>query len=741
MHSNDFLKQLSQEILQNHRAQKNILSLDQFLEEVIQSPQTHIRNANVYILDALAWIQTTMDNKTPGDFFEQPIRELFHTQEDTQVFGQSEVIHQLIQSIDAAFREDVPQRLLLLHGPNGSGKTSIIKKLMSVLEAYSTTDEGALYSFNWIFPTKEIVGKRLGITSPKDTPTDPEMSSYAFLPPETIQCLIRSEIREPPFFLLPTQYRVTLWKTLEKKSKTNTRFSFLKKHFTEGILSVRNKNVLEALLKSYDGDILKVYRHVQVERFYLNRNSLSGLVTINPSTPVDVGLRQISVEKSYQQLPATLQSINLYELQGELVAGNRGLVEFDDLLKRPLESFKYLLGTCETGQVQVGPVMLQIDSVLVGSCNEQQMEAFKAFPDFPSFKARFDLIQTPFLLNYLEEAKIYQPLVQQLSVNKPFTPKTAEWMALWAIMTRLKKPHSQGVSDSFKNDVSQLSCLHKAYLYAQQYDQIPFHTPDIEKIDQVRRVLREQYCYVPMYEGRIGASPRELKNLLLCAFKREGTAKSVTFQHLQAELEELTQRGSEFEFLRQEVVDGYHNPPEYITQIKNLAMNHADEAFRTALGMYDSDKMDAYLNKYLYQISHVLKKEKIRNPETNKMEDPDLAFIEGFEKRAEVRYPDAFREKIMNTVASAYLQEPQQKTDFKRLFPQLKNTIITAFYSEKKLEILSSIRYLLKHPGHGLPESGQRRADQAKEAMTKEFGYQHECLQEALGWLLEQWSQ
>ena len=61
--------------------------------------------------------------------------------------------------------------------------------------------------------------------------------------------------------------------------------------------------------------------------------------------------RQLTMDRSLSSLPPALQSLTLYEVQGELVDGNRGILDFADLLKRPLEAFKYLLGTVEQGRV------------------------------------------------------------------------------------------------------------------------------------------------------------------------------------------------------------------------------------------------------------------------------------------------------------------------------------------------------------------------------------------------------
>ena len=50
----------------------------------------------------------------------------------------------------AAKRYGTEKRVLLLHGPVGSSKSTIVRRLKKGLEDYSRTPEGALYSFSWI---------------------------------------------------------------------------------------------------------------------------------------------------------------------------------------------------------------------------------------------------------------------------------------------------------------------------------------------------------------------------------------------------------------------------------------------------------------------------------------------------------------------------------------------------------------------------------------------------------------
>ena len=159
------------------------------------------------------------------------------------------------------------------------------------------------------------------------------------------------------------------------------------------------------------------------------------------------------------------KNLNLHLLTGDLVDGNRGIIEFSDLLKRPIDSFKYLLTACETNSINVGQTIAFMDSIFLGSSNELQLDAFKEFPDFMSFKARIDLIRVPYLMRVSDEAQIYENDLKQVGLEKHVAPHTAWALALWAVLTRLKKPNSINYPPNLSQLVSNFTPIEKANLY------------------------------------------------------------------------------------------------------------------------------------------------------------------------------------------------------------------------------------------------------------------------------------
>ena len=50
----------------------------------------------------------------------------------------------------AAAGYGIERRVLLLHGPVGSSKSTIVRMLKKGIERYSSTDDGALYTLGWV---------------------------------------------------------------------------------------------------------------------------------------------------------------------------------------------------------------------------------------------------------------------------------------------------------------------------------------------------------------------------------------------------------------------------------------------------------------------------------------------------------------------------------------------------------------------------------------------------------------
>ncbi len=218
-----------------------------------------------------------------------------------------------------------------------------------------------------------------------------------------------------------------------------------------GQLSHKSQQVFEALLSSYDGSYAEVLKHVQVERYFISRRYRVGAVTIGPQLSVDAAERQVTMDRSLQSLPASLQAVTLYEAKGELVDAAGGVLEFSDLLKRPLDAFKYLQLSVETGEVALTAQNVQLNCVMMGSANELHLDAFREHAEFASFRGRLELARVPYLRSYEQERLIYDTHVAP-HVRRHVAPHATEMAALFAVFTRMRKPNPDRYSRARRRD-------------------------------------------------------------------------------------------------------------------------------------------------------------------------------------------------------------------------------------------------------------------------------------------------
>ena len=432
-----WLSQTAGELRESFTRNRRVMSFGEYFTLFGADAARQVRSAAQYVRDVFDHFGTEIVRTPRGLMTHWRLFDCPWDAGKDALSGQEEVQAAVYRLVSNFAREGRTNRLILLHGPNGSAKSTFVASLQRAMEHYSTLDEGALYRFNWIFPSQKLTKAGIGFGGGGNFETSsgaPE--TYAYLEDEFIEAKIADEMRDHPLLLVPRGKRREL---IEQRLAREIKDGFRPADYLlRGDLSHRNRQIFEALLSSYHGDLGKVLRHVQVERFFVSRRYRQAAATVEPQLAVDARSRQLTMDRSLASLPPALQSLTLYEYQGELVDGNRGVIDFADLLKRPLESYKYLLGTVEQGRVSLDVASLELDTIFIGSSNEGYLSAFKEVPEFQSFKGRMELVRVPYLLDYKVEQRIYDAQIRAAHAEsgKHVAPHVSWATALWAVLTR-----------------------------------------------------------------------------------------------------------------------------------------------------------------------------------------------------------------------------------------------------------------------------------------------------------------
>jgi serine protein kinase len=734
-----WLAQTTTEFRDTFAVKRRVMSFGEYFTLFCADTARQVRSASQYLRDAIDYFGTETVRSPRGTVTRWRLFDVPWEGGKDALMGQEEVQAAIYRLVSNFAREGRTNRLIMLHGPNGSAKSTLVACLQRALEHYSTLDEGALYRFNWIFPSQKVSRSGIGFGG-SALSEGPAPDTYAYLDDELIESKIVDELRDHPVLLMPRGKRREL---IESLLAAEIKDGFRPAQYVlAGDLSHRNRQIFEALLASYHGDLAKVLRHVQVERFFVSRRYRQAVATVEPQLSVDARSRQLTMDRSLSSLPPALQSLTLYEFQGELVDGNRGLVDFADLLKRPLEAFKYLLGTVEQGRISIDVASLELDTIFTATSNEGYLAAFKELPEFQSFKGRMELVRAPYLLDYKIEQQIYEAHIKSFAGGdgaRHVAPHVGWVTALWAVLTRMKKPMPEKYPKNMVELVARLGPLDKALLYAGEVPSDGFSPEQVKELAAgVERLAHESDSY-PNYEGRTGASPREMKLLLMNA------AQSPKFRCLSPfavfdELEDLVRSVSLYEFLKQEPMSGgYHENRKFIHQVRDRLLDRVDDEVRTSMGLVEERRYIEQFERYLSHVSHWVRKEKLRNPVTGDDEDPDQDFMNDIERMLDIGSADGrreeFRREVIAKVGAWSLGHPGKRPDYEAIFPSPIAHLREAFFTDRKKQIRKINEDLLVYLVDG---PGQLQGD-ALEAVTStlgtlksRFGYCEHCAKDAI---------
>ena len=306
----------------------------------------------------------------------------------SELFGIEEPIARIVEYFkSAAQRLEVRKRILLLMGPVGGGKSTIVTMLKRGLEDWTREEAGAVYAI-------------------KDCP-----------------------MHEEPLHLIPAELRPEI-----------------EKHYgiyIEGDLCPQCRYALE---HTYGGR----HEDVRVHRIIFSEKNRVGIGTFAPSDPKSQDITELtgSIDLSTIGEVGVESDPRAYRFDGELNIANRGIMEFVEMLKVD-EKFLYSLLTLSQEQnIKTGRfAMLYADEVILSHTNENEYVSFAGNKKSEALQDRIILVKVPYNLRVSQEERIYYKLLNQSEIlrNVHIAPNTLRVAAMFAVMTRLEEPKRANV--------------------------------------------------------------------------------------------------------------------------------------------------------------------------------------------------------------------------------------------------------------------------------------------------------
>ena len=379
--------------------------------------------------------------------------------------------------------------------------------------------------------------------------------------------------------------------------------------------------------------------------------------------------------------------------------------------------------------------------MLIASANEKHLGAFKELPDFASFKGRIELVRVPYLRRYKTEQQIYDAQITSTTVGKHVAPHATEIAAMWAVLTRLKKP----IPDRYPNDVKELidhvTPVEKLHLYEEGAPPDRLSLANTTELRKLREDLFTESDAYPHYEGRSGASAREIKTALFNA-AQNSDYKCLNALAVLEELEAIVKDKSVYEFLLQEVVDGYHDHDAFVRTAETEYLDRVDAEVRDSMGLVSEGQYRELVERYIQNVSHWVRGEKMRNRVTGEMEKPDehrMAEVEAIvmPKGEEI---SEFRRGLISTIGAHRLDNPDLDMDYPRIFPDMFKRLRDHYFEERKRVLRKNkenvLKYLSEDRGQLTPRE-QTQVQSTLKTMAERYGYCEACAKDAILFLMK----
>lgn len=516
-----------------------------------------------------------------------------------EIFGLEDSIERLIEEYfhPAAKRLDVRKRILLLMGPVSGGKSTIVTMLKRGLEKFSRTDEGAVYAI-------------------KGCP-----------------------MHEDPLHLIPQHLREEFYDEYGIR--------------IEGNLSPLNSMRLE---KEYDGQI----ENVKVERIFLDEDKRVGIGTFSPSDPKSQDIADLTGSIDFSTIAeyGSESDPRAYRFDGELNKANRGMMEFQEMLKCDEKFLWHLLSLTQEGNFKAGRfALISADELIVAHTNEAEYRSFISNQKNEALHSRIIVMPIPYNLEVSQEERIYQKMIRESDMaHVHIAPHALKVAAIFSILTRLEDSKKQGID-----------IVKKMRLY--DGDSVEgFNQLDVNE-------LRNEFTE----EGMNGIDPRYVINRISSTIIRKEVPSINALDVLRSLKDGLDQHPS----ISQEDREDYMN---YISVARKEYDEMAKKEVQKAFVYSYEESAKTLMDNYLDNVEAFCNKNKLSDPLTGEEMQPDEKLMRSIEEQIGIseNAKKAFREEILIRI-SAYARkgkrfdysshERLREAIQKKLFADLKDVV------------------------------------------------------------------
>ena len=601
--------------------------------------------------------------------------------EDDTIFGLDLPIMKLMTILQgAALMQGPHKRLILLVGPVGAAKSTIVRRIKKIFEYFSKTDKGATYTHTWHSAGDEKIKKIIGAES-KICP-----------------------IHEQPFNLISQENQIKIIKYIgeENNIALMNLCPFCQKVLAEG-------------LKVYNGKWSELIKnHIEINRFVLSEKDRMGIGTFQPKDEKNQDSTELTGDVNYRALPiyGVDSDPRAFCFDGEFCIANRGIVEFIEILKLDTAFLYGLLAVSQEHKVKPKKFpQIDLDEIVIGHTNEPEYKKLRQNEFMEALKDRTIQTDIPYVKTLREEIKIYTKKFNLEKIKKRgqhIAPHTLEIASMWAVLTRLTEAAKANIT-----------LIQKLKLYDGK------GLPGFTK-DNVKELLKEGK---QAGEGKSGISSRyvedKISNSLVdpeahnCVnpFKVLNELKGglpynslITSEDQRKKYEELTKVAEE--------------------EFEVIVKEEVQEAIST-----DAESLKKLCQNYLDNLKAYTQKEKVKNAYTGKDEEPNEKLMRSIEEKIDVpeSRKDDFRREIMNYIGALSLSgKPFDYQSNERLLKALKLKLF-----EDQKDTMRRFSLVLTSGSGMVDKETKEKLDVVTSRLKEKFGYCDICAVDVLNYVAD----
>ena len=576
----------------------------------------------------------------------------------------------------AAHGYGTEKRVLLLHGPVGSSKSTIARLLKKGLERYSKTEEGKIYTFKWVDPDKKIQ-HILGVCNEFPDP-----------------------MHDEPLKLLPDEAREAIFEDLNRGNKSTYRID------VQGGLCPPSRLIYRELMKHYGGDWTKVLDHVRVSRLVLSERDRIGIGTFQPKDEKNQDSTELTGDVNYRKIAeyGSDSDPRAFNFDGEFNVANRGVVEFIEVLKLDVAFLYDLLGASQEHKIKPKKFpQTDIDEVIIGHTNEPEFKKLQNNEFMEALRDRTVKIDVPYITRLRDEVKIYEKDFNSNKIRgKHIAPHTIEMAAMWAILTRLEAPKK-----------ANLTVLQKLKLYDGKT--LAGYTED-----NVKELRKEA-----VREGLEGISPRYIQDKISNALVNDKNGDIGCVNPFMV-LNELDGGLKHHALLSSD--EKRREYKELLSAVKQEYEDIVKNEVQRAISA-DEDAISKLCGNYIDNVKAYTQREKVRNKYTGQDEEPDERLMRSIEEKIDIpeSRKDDFRREIMNYIGALAIEGRQ--FDYKTNERLHKALELKLFEDQKDSIKLTSL------VSNVVDRATQEKIDVVKSRMIKNYGYCEICSTDVLNYV------